>query len=114
VSFEPASRYSVVPIFLLDAAAIVAADAFICRRGTAGEPAAVRPRAVVAVAALGCVLAFGWVTDYRYVTQRTTDGHWRPVAVSWLAACEHSRTGKIAVRVWGGHMVTLACSGLRR
>jgi hypothetical protein len=114
VSFEPASRYSVVPIFLLDAAAIVAVDAFIRRRGTAGEPAAGRPRAVAAAAALGCVLALGWVTDYRYVTQRTTDGHWRPVAVSWLAACQHSRTGEIAVPAWGRHTVILPCSRIRR
>jgi hypothetical protein len=119
VSFEPASRYSVLPIVLLDAAAIVAVDAFIRRRDTAVGPAAVRtavrpPQAIFAVAALGCVLAFGWVTDYRYVTQRTTNGHWTPVAVSMLSTCSHSRTGKISLPAWGQHKVSVPCSRLHR
>jgi hypothetical protein len=125
VSFEPASRYSVVPIFLLDAAGIVTIDAFI-RRWPAARPAvlwpggprlrpgAPRPQAFLAVAALACVLAFGWVTDYRYPTQRTSDGPWTPVAVSLLDTCQHSATGKITLWAWGGDKVTVPCSRLRR
>ena len=114
VSFEPGSRYSVVPIFLLDAAAIVAVDAFMRRGGAAMTLDTVRPRVVYAVALLGCVLALGWVTDFRYVTQRTSDGHWRPIAVSWLTTCEHSKTGTITVPAWFHQHVTLSCSSLRR
>jgi len=122
VSFEPGSRYSVLPIVLLDAAAIIAVDAFIrggaatIRRGAAAGSAAatVRPQAIVAVAALGCVLAVGWVTDFRYATQRTTDGWWRPVAVAMLNTCEHSRTGTISMRAWHQTHVTVPCARLRR
>ena len=115
VSFEPASRYSVVPIVLLDAAAIIAVDALI-RRGAAAGPAAVtvRPQAIVAVAALGCVLAAGWVTDFRYPTQRTTDGRWTPVAAAMLNTCEHSRTGQISIPAWSHKTVTVSCARLRR
>ena len=117
VSFEPGSRYSVVPIVLLDAAAIIAVDAFI-RRGVAvaaGTAAVtVRPQAVAAVAALGCVLAVGWVTDFRYATQRTTDGWWRPVAVAMLTSCEHSRTGTISIHAWDHRRATVPCARLRR
>jgi len=116
VSFEPASRYSVLPIVLLDAAAIVAVDAFIRRRGTAVGAAGVtlRPQAIAAAGALVCVLAIGWITDFRYLTQRTTDGHWTPVAVSMLNACSHSRTGAIALPAWGHRGLTVPCSRLRR
>ena len=114
VAFEPGSRYSVVPVFLLDAALIVAADAVLRRGGAAVGLATVRPRVMVAVAALGCVLAVGWVTDFRYLTQRTTNGHWRNVAVKWLNTCEHSRTGTITVPAWVTGKVTLSCSSLRR
>ena len=114
VAFEPGSRYSVVPIFLLDAALIVAADAVLRRGGAAVGLATVRPRVIIAVAALGCVLAVGWVTDFRYLTQRTTNGHWRNVAVKWLNTCEHSRTGTITVPAWVTGKVTLSCTSLRR
>ncbi len=137
VAFEAGSRYSVVPIFLLDAALVVAADAVLRRRAAAPavpelgapervapalagpEPAAprrpvFRPRAIVAVAALACVLGFGWVTDFRYVTQRTTNGPWLPQATAWLTSCEHSRTGTITVWAWFHSDVTLSCSRLQR
>jgi len=84
------------------------------RGGAAVGLATVRPRVMVAAAALGCVLAVGWVTDFRYLTQRTTNGHWRNVAVKWLNTCEHSRTGTITVPAWVTGKVTLSCSSLRR
>jgi len=114
VSFEAGSRYSVVPIVLLDAAAILAVDAFRRRRAAAGAAAAA-PRTFLAVAALIGVLGLGWVTDYSYVTQRTSDGHWAPVAARWLNTCQHSRTGTIVIVRWGTRpAVTVSCSRLRR
>ncbi len=143
VAFEPGSRYSLVPIVLLDAAAIVAVDAFLRRRGKAApaadapgqarshvqphhpephhpqhpqpQPHHPQPQAIFAVAALVGVLAIGWVTDYRYVTQRTTDGYWTPVATRYLDECQHSRTGKIRIPEWGKPpKVTVSCSNLHR
>ena len=71
--------------------------------------------AVLAVAALIGVLGLGWVTDYSYVTQRTSDGHWAPVAARWLNTCQHSRTGTIVIARWGTRpAVTVSCSRLRR
>ena len=114
VSFEPGSRYSVVPIVLLDAAAIVAVDAFARRRAGPG-PALAGPREIAAAAALAGVLALGWVTDYSYLTQRTSNGHWSHVAASWLAACQRGRTGELAVPSWGTRpAVTVSCSRIRR
>lgn len=113
-SFEPGSRYSIVPIFLLDAALIVAVDAFTRRGALAVRLDTIRPQAVYAVAALGLVLALGWVTDFRYVTQRTSNGPWRPIAESMLTRCDHSATGTITVPAWFNSHVTLSCSNLRR
>jgi hypothetical protein len=113
VSFEGGSRYTVTPILALTAAATVAVDAYV-RRGIARRPSldAVSPRAVCAVAALVLVLALGWVTDFRYVTQRTTDGPWRPVAQSLLTRCEHSSTGTITVDAWYDNHAIVSCSRL--
>jgi len=114
-SFEPGSRYSVVPIFLLDAAAIVAVDAFM-RRGALAPVGldSIRPQAVCAVTVLGLVLALGWITDFRYVTQRTTNGPWLPIAQNMLTSCEHSSTGTITVPAWFHSDATLSCSSLHR
>jgi hypothetical protein len=113
VSFEAGSRYSVVPIVLLDAAVIVAVDAFVRRRAAPGRILA-GPREIAAAAALAGVLAVGWVTDYSYLTQRTTNGHWAHVAASWLAACQRGRTGELAVPAWGTRpAVTISCSRIR-
>jgi hypothetical protein len=113
-SFEAGSRYSIVPIFLLDAALIVAVDAFMRHGAPAVGLDTIRPQAVYAVTALGLVLALGWITDFRYVTQRTTNGTWRPVAESMLTRCEHSATGTITVPAWFHSEVALSCSNLRR
>lgn len=115
VSFEGGSRYSVAPIFVLDAAVIIAVDAFI-RRGVTAPVSldTIRPRAVCAAAALGLVLALGWTTDFRYVTQRTTNGPWRPIAESMLTRCEHSRTGTIKVPAWYSSEATVSCTSLHR
>lgn len=113
VSFEGGSRYTVTPIFALTGAVVIAVDALL-RNGMAAPAGldAIRLRAVAAVAALGLVLALGWVTDFRYVTQRTTDGPWRPIAESMLSRCAHSSTGTITVYAWYDSHAVVSCSRL--
>jgi hypothetical protein len=138
VSFEPASRYSALPLLLLDAALIAGADSFAARHGGFRKaltavlhslfPAALRgrfetllrgprsrPAAVVLVAAaLVGLLTIGWVTDYSYPTQRTTNGPWRPAVVKWLGYCRHHES--IRLPEWTGHQtleyVPVFCSRL--
>jgi hypothetical protein len=105
--FEGGSRYSAMPIMAMTAAAAVAVDAYL-RRMTAGQA----PRAFAAVAALAGLLAVGWVTDYRYVTERMAWGHWALQAHTMLASCEHSPTGQITRWTWGGGTVDIPCSRL--
>ena len=117
--FEGGSRYSAMPIMAMTAAAVVAVDAYLCRHASAegdGRIPLVRrsPRAVIAVAALACVLAFGWVSDYRYVTAHNFWGPWKPVAERMLTACEHSTSGEITTWTWGNSTITIPCSRLRR
>src|SRR5207247_9872320 len=78
---EPGSRYTTLPIFLIDAAAIVAVDSFIRHRQ-------VRLQTVAAVTALVGVLSVGWITDFRHKGWRSTATHWPPVATAWLHACQ--------------------------
>ncbi|HEX6450102.1 MAG TPA: hypothetical protein VF060_11645 [Trebonia sp.] len=122
VSFEPASRYSVLPLILLYAALIAGADSFADRHGGFRKALAAvlhgprsQPVAVILVAAaLVGLLSIGWVTDYSYPTQRTTNGPWRPIAVKWLNYCRHHET--IRLPEWNGHQsldyVPVSCSRL--
>ncbi len=114
LTVEHGARYSTVPILLLDAALIVAADAYARRWWP-------RPRAVVAVAALVAVLAAGWATDFRYPVRRLAGpaSAWATTADAWLHHCEHRPTGTITVPFinwWGtGQLATtFSCSSLRR
>jgi hypothetical protein len=127
--FEGGSRYSAMPIMGMTAAAAVAVDAYL-RRQAEGELAEIglprgeragriplvrpKPAALVAVATLACVLALGWVTDYRYVTERMSWGNWQPKAEQMLTACEHGSSGEITTWAWGKSTITLPCSRLRR
>ena len=118
-NFEDGSRYSVMPIMAMTAAAVVAVDA--CRRrpviaGGGDRIPLVRqsPWALAAIAALACVLALGWLSDYRYVTQRTSWGYWKPVAEGMLTACKDGTTGEITTWTWGHRTITIPCSRLRR
>jgi hypothetical protein len=52
------------------------------------------------------------VTDFSYVTQRTTDGPWRPKAEAMLTRCEHSSTGTITVYAWYDRHAVVSCSRL--
>jgi hypothetical protein len=119
-NYEGGSRYSAMPIMAMTAAAIVAVDAYLHRQGIAegGERIPLRrrsPRPLAAVAALACVLALGWLPDYRYATARTSPwGYWQPVAERMLTACEHSASGNITTWTWGHGTITIPCSRLRR
>lgn len=114
IAVEHGARYSTVPILLLDAALIVAADAYACRWWP-------RPRAIAAVAALIAVLAVGWATDFRYPV-RHFDGRasaWAPTAGAWLRYCQHRPAGTITVTFpdwWGtGQLATtFSCASLHR
>jgi hypothetical protein len=115
VRFEHGARYSTVPILLLDAALIVAADAYARRWWP-------RPRAVAAVAALIAILATGWATDFRYPVRRFSGpaSAWEHTADAWLRQCQQSPAGTITVtfRNWWGTPrlldTTVNCSSLRR
>ncbi len=112
---EHGARYSTVPILLLDAALIVAADAYARR----WRP---RPRAVAAVAVLTAVLATGWATDFRYPVRRLSGpgSAWQLTAGKWLRHCQHNPAGTITVTFpdwWGGKVplaTTFSCANLRR
>jgi hypothetical protein len=108
---EHGARYATVPILLLDAALIVAADAYARRWWP-------RPRAVAAVAALVAVLAAGWATDFRYPVRRFSGGFasaWAHTADEWLRQC-HSPTGTITITFHQryGVTTTVPCASLRR
>ena len=72
------------------------------------------PAALAAVATLACVLALGWITDYRYTTERMAWGRWQPKAERLLASCERSTSGVITTWAWGESTITLPCSRLHR
>jgi hypothetical protein len=114
VRVEHGARYATVPILLIDAALIVAADTYARRWWP-------RPRAIAAVAALTLVLAAGWATDFRYPVRhfagRAAD--WKLTADAWLRYCQRRPAGTITVSFtnwWGtGQLATtFHCSSLRR
>jgi hypothetical protein len=116
VHVEHGARYSTLPILLLDAALIVAADAFVRRWWP-------RPKAIVAIAALVAVLAAGWATDFRYPVRRLSGraSEWALTADAWLRYCQHRPDGTITVTFpnwWGTSPALLAtkfsCSSLQR
>ena len=111
---EHGARYSTVPILLLDAALIAAADAYARGRR---RP---RPRAIAA-AALTAVLAAGWATDFRYPVRRLAgpSSSWHHTTSTWLRTCQHTPTGTITVsfRDWWGPTpltTTFNCTTLHR
>jgi hypothetical protein len=109
---------------LLDAMVIIAVDTFIRRRGAVTPAPAppprrawwgLRPWALIAVAALTCALAFGWVTDYRYYSpSRVSQGYWTHTAHRWLKACAKSKTGEISLPTWDAPNLNVPCSRIRR
>ena len=114
-SLEFGARYSTVPILLLDAALIVAADAYARRWWP-------RPRAVAVVVVLTVVLAAGWATDFRYPVHHLAGSGptWAEKADKWLYHCQHNPAGTITNtwHVWWGRWTrvhtTFSCTSLRR
>ena len=128
-TFMAAARYSTIPVLLIAATGIVAVDSYVRRHAVARDDSGVRDtwaarvtwafhshgaRQVVAACALVCVLGFGWVTDFRYVSQRVNAGRWLPYAQSLVAACTHDPAGDVTLNAWGGHKFTVPCARIRR
>ena len=125
---EPGSRYTTLPIFLMEAAVIVAVDNVLRRgreRPRPDEQAAAfgatswtgltRARgATAAVAALVLVLSFGWVTDFRSDNGRAGGTPWAPVAARWLADCQRDPGGAIRAASADSSVVVIPCAHLRR
>jgi len=106
-NFESGSRYTALPIFLIEAAAIVAVGSFICHRQH-------RLRTVAAVTALVGVLSVGWVTDFRYQGWRGSTINWPPTATAWLHACQRTPHGVIREPTGARHRTAIPCASLRR
>jgi hypothetical protein len=110
-SFMAAARYSTVPVVLITATGIAAVESYL-RRGGGSQGRGAGP--LVAVGVLACVLGLGWVTDFRYVTQRVHAGQWRPYARSLVTACGKDPAGGVTLNAWGGHHFTVPCARIRR
>jgi hypothetical protein len=106
-NFESGSRYTALPIFLIEAAIIVVAGSFIGHRQH-------RLRTVAAVAALVGVLSVGWITDFRYQGWRGGTTDWPPAAAAWLHACQRTPHGVIRVSTGARVSPALPCASLRR
>jgi hypothetical protein len=110
VNSESGSRYTALPIFLIEAAAVVVVGSFICHKRH-------RLRTVAAVTALVGVLSVGWVTDFRYQGWRGNTVNWPPTATAWLHACQRMPDGVIRVPTgasFNGAKTAVPCSSLRR
>jgi hypothetical protein len=103
--FMPAARYSTIPVLLIAASGIIAVDSYAGRRGA---------RPLVAMGVLACLLGFGWITDFRYVTQRVHAGRWLPYAQGLVTTCTQDPAGDVTVNAWGGHHYTVPCTRIRR
>lgn len=91
---ESGSRYTVLPILLFEAVAVVGVDYLMRhgdlmrlrdgrrrRRGTSLRPA-------IAASALIAVLASSWVADFRYAGFRSEKNwNWAPIAAKWQHDC---------------------------
>jgi hypothetical protein len=104
---EPGSRYTTLPIFLIDAAAIVAVDSLTRHR----QP---RLRAVAAVTALIGILSASWVTDFRHGGWRGSATRWPPVAAAWLHACQHHPHAVIREQAGSQADAAIPCTSLHR
>jgi hypothetical protein len=125
---EPGSRYTALPIFLMEAAVIVAVDNVLGRardRARADDQATAfgvtpwtgwaRARgATAAVTALVAVLAIGWITDFRSDNGRAGGTVWAPIANQWLTHCQTTPGGTIRVASLEVGSVVIRCSSLRR
>jgi len=125
---EPGSRYTTLPIFLMEAAVIVAVDNVVRRARERSRPdeqgaafgvtrwtGLARARgATAAVAALVIVLSVGWITDFRSDNGRAGGAPWAPVAAGWLAHCQRHPDGSITTPSQDPSSVVIPCARLRR
>jgi len=81
---EPGARYTCLPILLITAVLIVAADSRLMSGGLR------RPAGVIAAIGLIAVLCVGWIPDFRYLAGRNSAPLWAPTASRWLETCRHS------------------------
>jgi hypothetical protein len=112
---EPGSRYTALPIFLIECIAVVAVD-YVLRQRTAGvrhrRGAGLRPGWLVYP--LVVVLAANWAADFRYAGIRSNASwDWGPIAAEWEHACERSRSGVIVERA-GPDDYSLPCYHIAR
>ncbi len=116
---EHGSRYTVVPILLLDAAAIVAVDWLVREvrgtrvRGARARGVRGRTAAVAAATALVAVLAFGWIADYRFAGLRATVPAWAPIAAAWLRTCGGDPQRILTVQAQAGIISKIPCANIR-
>lgn len=108
---EWGARYTAVPIFLIECAAVAAADFLWQRRVPARRSP--RPEAVLATVLLVAVLAGSWTPDFRYGGWRSGARPWHPVAARWQRDCERSGTGLIREHVPRRGWLTLPCRNIR-
>jgi hypothetical protein len=120
VKQEMASRYTALPIFLIEAALIAGADQAVRGyRDSRARPEATRRRAdllrpALAVSALVALLAVGWIPDFRYAGMRAAPSahQWSAVVSEWHRDCQLSGTGQISAQVKNGAW-TISCARLR-
>lgn len=105
---EPGARYTVLPIFLIECAAVVGVDYLLQQRGFLprqhaadrrprhGRRPVAGPGPAIAVAVLVVVLGASWVADFRYPGYRSNAvWDWAPIAERWQHGCEQSKTGVV-------------------
>ena len=113
---EPGSRYTTLPIFLIECIAVVGADYFLRQRSGGAPRRHRRPglRPAWVVGALVVVLAANWAADFRYPGIRSNASwDWGPIAAQWEHACELSRSGVIVERA-GPDRYSLPCYHIAR
>ena len=121
LSSEVEARYTVLPIFLIEAALIVGVDHVLRRRrelparpATSLRPVLTAVRPAVAVTVLAAFLAVSWVADFRYQGARSVpSAHpWSPIVAELRDSCDLSPTGNFTLIALGGPW-TIPCARLR-
>jgi len=110
---EPGSRYSVLPIFTIQAVVIVGVDYLVRQRGGLRRPGKASLLPAIAVFALVAVLGGSWVADFRDAAFRSYGNlNWAPVVAKWQYDCAHSRSGAISEK-FRNVPQTLPCTHIR-
>ena len=112
---EPGSRYTTLPIFLIECIAVVGVD-YVLRQRSNGvhRRRGAGPRPAWVVGGLIVILAVNWAADFRYAGIRSNASwDWGPIAAEWEHACEHSPTGVIVEKA-GPDRYSLPCYHIAR